>query len=108
MTQPLPIGVQMSLRLIRIPKMSQEQSPGTQLRNNLQGRTPQLQGNVRWRRGRKNERMAFDADSRRVTHVSHTLGRIEIGDMVRSVSRRVKHAKFPRSKRQCLASLQNP
>ena len=51
--------------------------------------------------------MAFDGNPRGVSHVGHPLGRIEIRDMMRSVARRVQHAKFTRSQSQRLAALQN-
>ena len=51
--------------------------------------------------------MTFDGNSSGVSDISHPLRGIKISDVVRGVSRRIKHEKFLRAELHSLATLQN-
>jgi hypothetical protein len=107
MVQAFAVMGDVARGLIGETEVRQEQLSRLKFPYGVERGVPQLQLNIRWRSGGKNERMSFNADARGVADERDSFGRIKVGDMMRRVARRIEHLQFPGAERKGLAPLKH-
>src|SRR6266852_5806660 len=87
--QPTPKVVNMLRRLLHVAKVREKQPRRPPRENGRERILPNLEINVRRRRGRQDVRAIVDANAGGVSHEGDTCCRIKVADMMRSMTRRV-------------------
>ena len=86
--------------------MREEETPWVQFIDGLEGGIPEFQLNVGRRRGRKNERVSFNADAGGIADKRHAFARLKVGHVMRGVAGSIEHLQLPRTKRKSFTAME--
>ena len=86
--------------------MSEEETPWLQFVDGIEGGIPEFQLNVGRRRGRKNERVSFNADAGGIANKRDAFRRLKVGHVMGGVTGSIEHKQLLRAKRKSFTPLE--